>query len=300
MSGLDETVLPPVWSLIRSELAGHPTQTRDELVSRLTPAGLIARAGDAGRTSRHVWPSLRALTQLGVVTSDADHRLSLLDSSLTESAFRSEVAQRLLGVPDEDDPFALRQAGQQPEYHAELAMAWLHLQGFEHEVAGWQAASPLLDRQLGTDRVVLRDTAPFNTFERLARWLGVAVYVAPQTEAQQSALIPDPTDLIREALTTLVPNGAIATVEFLRATAERFPWLPHGRIGRAVAERLPNLDTVDRSATEEVMPQSVSLALTRLQLEQRLVLEEGDDPKQRVLLQYPGGGTRGVARVVIT
>ena len=57
---------------------------------------------------------------------------------------------------------------------------------------------------------------------------------------------------------------------------------------------------LDRSAAEEMLPQGLTLALTRLQFEKRVILEEGDDPKRRIRLQYPGVGEDiGIARVVI-
>ena len=62
---------------------------------------------------------------------------------------------------------------------------------------GWQAASDVLDRQFGVDRRLLRDTAPYNMLERLIDWLGVAVHTG-------TAMIPDPTFVVRAMITTLV------------------------------------------------------------------------------------------------
>jgi hypothetical protein len=301
MSQLDEMVLPAVWSLIRSELVAGPGPTRDELIQRLTPVGLIDRAGNAPAASRHVGPTLRALQQLNLVVSDDDELLSLEDPGLSEPVFRAAVADRMLTVPSGVDPFEIREGGQQPEYHAELAVAWLHLQGFEEELAGWrEAVSPLLDAQFGTSRALLRDTAPYNTLERLVRWLGIGDWGRPERGGRQAALLPDPTRLLRTVLEDLIPEGSVPALEFLNRTGQRFPWLPHGEIGRAVAQQIQGSHRLDRSPDEQMLPQGLTLALTRLQFEKRIILEEGDDPKRRVRLQYPGSAEDlGIARVVI-
>ena len=300
MSQLDEMVLPAVWSLIRGELLAAPLQPRDQLIDRLTPVGLIDRAGSAPAASRHVGPTLRALQQLGLVVSNEQGLLALEDPALPEPAFRAEVARRLLVMPADADPFAIREGGQQPEYHGEIAVAWLHLQGFERELAGWQGASPVLEDQFGTSRSLLRDGAPYNTLERLVRWLGIGDWSRPEGGGRQAALLPDPTRLLRTVLRELVPEGTVSALEFLSRTAQRFPWLPHGEIGRAVAQQIRGSHRLDRSAAEEMLPQGLTLALTRLQFEKRVILEEGDDPKRRIRLQYPGVGEDiGIARVVI-
>jgi hypothetical protein len=300
MSQLDEAVLPAVWSLIRGELLARPLQRRDELIDRLTPVGLIERAGSAPAASRHVGPSLRALQQLGMVVANEEGLLELEDPGLSEPAFRAEVASRLLVMPTGADPFATREGGQQPEYHAEIAVAWLYLQGFERELAGWQSASQVLEDQLGTGRSMLRDGAPYNTLERLVRWLGIGDWGRPEGGGRQAALLPDPTRLLRTVLEELIPEGAASALEFLGRTGKRFPWLPNGEIGRAVAQQIRGSHRLDRSAAEEMLPQGLTLALTRLQFEKRVILEEGDDPRRRIRLQYPGvGEDLGIARVVI-
>jgi hypothetical protein len=56
--------------------------------------------------------------------------------------------------------------------------------------------------------------------------------------------------------------------------------------------------TPDPAVSENTVPQSLTLALLRLQHEGLIELEVGDDPTRRTLLQFPDGETRGVARVI--
>ena len=295
MSDLNETVLPAVWSVIRRELAARPGQPRDDLVARLTPSGLIRRTGaDAGGVSRHVRPTITALENLKLVVADLDGGLRLSQPDLGEEAFRAEVARRLLVVPDGDDPWQVREGGQQLEFHAELALSWLHLQGLEQPIGGWQTASTVLDHQFGVDRLLLRSDVPFNTLDRLARWLGAATYAKSPIVDQQ--LLPDPTDLIRSILPNVMPEPAMSTAEVVAEIARRLPWLPIGNVGAAVAARMA--ETPDRFVTENAVPQSLTLALLRLQHEGLIELEVGDDPNRRTLLEFPDGETRGFARVI--
>jgi hypothetical protein len=295
VSDLNETVLPAVWSVIRRELATRPGQPRNELVARLTPSGLIRRTGaDAGGVSRHVRPTITALESLGVVEADLDGGLRLSQPDLSEQAFRAEVARRLLVVPDGGDPWQVRDGSQQLEFHAELALAWLHLQGLEQPIGGWQSASTVLDQQFGVDRLLLRSDVPFNTLDRLARWLGAAAYAKSPTVDQQ--LLPDPTDLIRSLLPDVMPEPAMTTAEVVAEIGRRLPWLPNGTVGAAVADAMA--ETPDPSVSENTVPESVTLALLRLEHEGLIDLEVGDDPNRRTLLQFPDGETRGFARVI--
>ena len=181
------------------------------------------------------------------------------------------------------------------EFHAELALAWLHLQGIEQPIGGWQSASTVLDHQFGVDRLLLRSDVPFNTLDRLSRWLGAAAYVKSPVVDQQ--LVPDPTDLIRSLLPDLMSEPARSTAEVVAEIARRLPWLPNGRVGAAVAAT--TVDTPDPSVSENTVPQSLAFALLRLQHERLIELEVGDDPNRRTLLQFPDGETRGFARVIL-
>lgn len=295
MSDLNETVLPAVWSVIRRELAARPGQPRNDLVGRLTPSGLIRRTGaDVDGVSRHVRPTISALESLGLVEADVEGALRLSQPHLSEQAFRAEVARRLLVVPDGEDPWQVRDGSQQLEFHAELALAWLHLQGLEQPIGGWQDASAVLDQQLGVNRLLLRSDVPFNTFDRLARWLGAAAYAKSPIIDQQ--LLPDPTDLIRSMLPEVMPQPAMSTSDLAAEIARCLPWLPNGSVGAAVAARIG--EVLDPPASETSVPQSLALALFRLQHEGLIELEVGDDPDRRTLLQFPDGETRGFARVI--
>jgi hypothetical protein len=225
---------------------------------------------------------------------DTDSRLSLDAPNLDEATFRLTIAKRLLDVPADDDPWRLREGTIQLEHHLQVAVAWLCLQGLDAELAGFGSADALLEKQLGADRTLLRDGAPYNTLERLVRWLGVAASMNAAGGA--AALVPDPTTLVRSALDEIVPGGSqIAMIDLLERTAEIFPWLPHGRLGRAVAAKVHNVP--DDSAEHGRCPQCLSLALVRLELEDALDLELGDDARQRVSLSLVGGVTQPVARV---
>lgn len=294
MSELNETVLPSVWSVIRLELAARPGQMRSDLIARLTPAGLIRRTGEAGGPSRHVRPTLTVLEELRLIEADSEERLRLSVPDLRGSAFRAEVTRRLLCPPEGSDLWAVRPGGQQLAYEAELALAWLHLQGVEQPIGNWENAILVLDEQLGGDRALLRSDVPFNTMDRLARWVGAAAITRARTQPQQ--LLPDPTDLVRSLLPELMPERAIATAEFAAGAARVLPWLPNGWIGRAIAGEMSRVP--DPSAGEGRLPQSLSLALLRLEAEGDLTFEPGDDPSRRTLLQFPDGETLGVARVV--
>jgi len=294
MSELNETVLPPIWSVIRNELLKRPGQQRSDLVARLTPSGLIRRTEAAGGVSRHVRPTLIVLEDLGLVEADAEGALRLSQPALTEQAFRAEVTRRLLVIPDDEDPWQVRPGGQQLEFHAELALAWLHLQGLEQPIGGWANASIILDQQLDLDRLLLRSDVPFNVMDRLARWIGAAAYARSPVVDQQ--LLPDPTDLIRSLLGDLMPEPAMPTADVVAAAGLMLPWLPNGSIGRVVAAAMRQIP--DPSLIEGTVPQSLSLALLRLQREGLIDLETGDDPLQRTLLQFPDGETFGVARVI--
>ncbi len=109
-------------------------------------------------------------------------------------------------------------------------------------------------------------------------------------------LLPDPTDLVRSILPNVMPEPAMSTAEVVAEIARRLPWLPIGNVGAAVAAKMA--ETPDRFATENAVPQSLTLALLRLQHEGLIELEVGDDPNRRTLLEFPDGETRGFARVI--
>lgn len=288
MSDLNETILPSVWSLARRALAKEPAQSLDDLIGGLTPAGLIKRSGDAASQSRHVGPSLRKLLELGIITEEAEGMIVLTDPAADEQDFRYAVAKAMLAVPPGDDPWEVRQDSTRLEYHLEAAVAWTQLLGLDSGISNWQSASEVLDQQFTVNRPLLRDTAPYNTLERLATWLGA-------TTVLDSRLVPDPTPLVRASLDTILPEGSCTAGDFLKLSAEEFPWLPHGDLGRAVAAEMREVP--DKSAADGRFPECLSLALVRLELEDVIELDPGDDPRTRVLLSFHGEPERGVAKV---
>jgi hypothetical protein len=294
MSDLNEAVLPSIWTLARRSLLDERAESVDKLITRLTPHALLKRAGTERPSSRHVGPSVRALLALGLIAASSDGSVGLTDEAADEAKFRLEITQRLLRVPDGQDPWEVREGASRLEYHLEMSVAWLHALGLGVEVAGFERAGDLLNHQFGVDRPLLRDTAPFNTLERLVRWLGVGAFTSGT--AARDALIPDPTAIVRSALEQLMPEPSMTAGEFLLRSAELFPWMPHGTLGRAIAERMNAVP--DASARTGRFPEGLSLALIRLELEQVIELHGGDDPKQRVLMSYRGEAGRGVARVV--
>lgn len=289
MPDLNEMILPTVWSLARRALANGPAPSLDALIDRLTPVGLIRRSAEGASRSRHVGPSLRMLRQLGILVEDSDGAVALADLTWDEASFRHAVAVALLAVSEDDDPWEIREGATRLEHHLELAVAWTQILGLNSGIESWQTAAEALDRQFGVDRPLLRDGAPFNTLERFAMWLGVTAVVGRR-------LVPDPTPLVRSALDALVPRPGCSAGEVLRRSAEHFPWLPHGRLGRALAEQMRSVP--DGSAAEGRFPEGLSLALIRLEQENAIVLDPGDDPKTRVLLSFGGGPERALARVV--
>jgi hypothetical protein len=290
MADLNETVLPSVWTLARRALVQGPAASLDVLIERLTPTGLLRRTGDGAATSRHVGPSLRALLSLGLITEADDGAVSLVEAACEESEFRFRVGQALLPIPDGDDPWLVREGAGRLEYHLEVAVAWTQLLGMRSAIDGWPAASEALDRQFGVDRPLLRDTAPYNTLERLVNWLGIAVRTS-------QAIVPDPTEMVRAALPSLLDRDACSAQDFLERSATTFPWMPHGRVGQAVATRMRSVP--DQSSETGRFPEGLSLALVRLAVEGTIELVPGDDPKSRVLLSFAGQPERGVAQVVL-
>jgi hypothetical protein len=290
MADLNETVLPSVWTLARRALAEGPAPSVDALIERLTPTGLLRRAGDGATASRHVGPSVRALLSLGLITEADNGTVSLTDADCEENEFRFRVGQALLRIPDGSDPWLVREGTGRLEYHLEVAVAWTQLLGVRSAIDGWPAASDALDRQFGVDRPLLRDTAPYNTLERLVSWLGIAVRTA-------QTMVPDPTAIVRVALPSLLDGDACLAQEFLERTATAFPWMPHGRVGREVAAHMRSVP--DDSAETGRIPEGLSLALVRLAVEGTIELVSGDDPKSRVLLSFAGQPERGIARVLL-
>ena len=288
MTELTPEILPSVWSLIRRSLLESPGMPKKELVERLTPRGLISRQGSGETTddSRHVRPSLNALLELDVIWEDERSGLQLRIGAESEAAFRRAVTHRLFRVPAEDGSDIWRMRSElQPEYHAEIALAWLHLQGVARPISSFQAAEGLLQEQFGPARVLLRDTAPYNSLERLACWCGAAAQVA--AEGAQRGIIPDPTDAVRAELDAILQPGVDAPArEVVDRIGEVLDWLPHGAVGRAVADRMSVVP--DGSATTGSVPESLSLALIQLHHERVLELVAGDDSADRVTLS-PGG-----------
>lgn len=289
MADLSEQVLPSVWSLIRHSLLNVPGMSRSELIDHLTPRGLITRQEGTTDESRHVRPSLNALIDLGVVTDDGQGSLTLASGSESEQAFRRVVTRRFfeVGSESEEEIWRLRTELQQ-EHHAELALAWLHLQGVTAPIGGFAAAETLLQRQFGSARTLLRDGAPYNVLERLARWCGVAALVDGRDGGGAvAAIIPDPTEAIRSELDDLIEPGADVPVRaVVDKAAEIFPWLPNGAVGRTVAARMS--ECPDRARSEGTVPEGLSLALVQLHHEGLVQLAAGDDASDRVRLA-PGG-----------
>lgn len=290
MPDLPPEILPSVWSLIRSLLAARPLIDRKEAIELLTPRGLIQRteAGEATSDSRHVRPSLQALIDIGAVRVTAQDKLSLADGIHDEDSFRAAVADTYLAIPGNEAVDLSPAGGGKVKHEAQIATAWLQLQGIGSPMTGWQSASQILGRQLGGDRALLRSDVPYNSFERLARWCGVAAKVTVMTDTGLSdGLIPDPTDALRRRLDTVLPPG---TEESARSVIDRatalFPWLPTGAIGRAVAEYMTGVP--DAAAEDGTVPQSLSLALVQLHLDGTLKLIPGDDVTARVTLTPPG------------
>ena len=161
------------------------------------------------------------------------------------------VTRRFFEVGSESDEeiWGLR-SELQHEHHAELALAWFHLQGVTAPIGGFSAAEPLLQRQLGSARTLLRDGVPFNALERLGRWCGVAALVDGRDGGGAvAAIIPDPTEAIRSELDQLIEPGAdMPARAIVDKAAEIFSWLPNGAVGRAVAARMS--ECPDRAPTE--------------------------------------------------
>ena len=252
MSDLNETVLPAVWSVIRRELAARPGQPRNDLVARLTPSGLIRRTGaDAGGVSRHVRPTITALENLGLVEADSNGGPRLSRPDLSERAFRAEVARRLLVVPDGEDPWQVRDGEPAARVSCRTRAGLAAPTGARAADRGMAERLDLLDEQFGVDRLLLRSDVPFNTLDRLARWLGAAAYAKSSVVDQQ--LLPDPTDLIRSLLPDAMLEPAMSTAEVVAEIARRLPWLPNGSVGAAVAGAMaeprtaPSARTLSRS-----------------------------------------------------
>lgn len=290
MTDLNEAVLPPIWTLTRRTLALGPAESLNHLIEKMTPTGLLRRSGDGVATSRHVGPSVRALVALGVIGESQDGGIALTHPDADESAFRLRVGQALLQIPEGDDPWLVREGAGRLEYHLEVAVAWTQLLGMRSEVKGWQVASDVLDRQFGFDRPLLRDTAPYNTLERLVAWLGLAVHTG-------AAMMPDPTPVVRGMLPMLVGSDGCSAQELLERSAAAFPWMPHGQLGREVAARMRSVP--DESGTAGRLPEGLSLALVRLTQEGLIELVPGDDPASRVLLSFAGQPGQGISRLVM-
>ena len=210
-----------------------------------------------------------------------------------EAAFRFEAARHLLSIPNGTDPWEERPESKRLEYDLQVAVAWFCLQGIESGLSTFPAAEDRLMKQLGADRKLLRDSAPYNTLERWIEWLGLGGFT---TIAGVRLLVPDPTPLVRFALDDLVPSGTYVSMpEFLDRAAVIFPWLPHGALGEAVAAGLREVP--DASAEEKRAPECLSLALVRLEIEGEIALEPGDDPRTRVLLSLGGSERLAVARI---
>jgi hypothetical protein len=258
------------------------------LVERLTPRGLIERqeGGETTHESRHVRPSLSALVTLGVVAEDGNGGLQLNDGADSETAFRRAVTRQIfdVGSDDEDEVWRMRSEFQ-PEHHAEIALSWLHLQGVAEPITSFPLAEDRLQRQLGPAQRVLRDTAPFNALERLARWCGVAAHAAG--DGSPAGIIPDPTEAIRAEFDEVIEPGAdVPARDVVNRIGEIFSWLPNGTVGRAVAARMT--DVPDAAGASGTVPQGLSLALIQLHHEGVLELVAGDDASDRVALSPSG------------
>jgi hypothetical protein len=288
MADLNEMELPAVWTLARRALAREPAPSLDVLIERLTPTGLLRRTGDGVPTSRHVGPSVRALLRYGVLSEADDGTVSLVDPDQDEAAFRLRIAEALLPIPADEDPWHVREGSGRLEFHLEVAVAWTQSFGANTALGAWSAASDVLDRQFGVDRDWLRDTAPYNALERLVSWLGLAVRTS-------AGLVPDPTPLLRTALPSLLPDRVCSAQDFRQRTAAAFPWMAHGTIGQQVAERMRTKG--DTSGVDGAFPEPLSLALTRLAAEGRIDLVPGDDAASWVLLSFGGEPGRGIAQV---
>jgi hypothetical protein len=293
MPDLEEYQLPVVWSLVRGALSDAPAPiARDVLIDRLTPAGLISR--ERKSDSRHVGPSLRALESFGVVAGGRDGLRLATPAAGEEERFRLEVARRMLRLPGDEGLWAENRGGGLV-HQAQAAVAWLCLQGFDCRAGRFDETEPLLRRQFGADRTLLRSDVTYNALVRLALWLGVAGALPAPDDGFR--LMPDPTPLLRTALDDLLaPGEAVSAATLLERIGAIFPWLPHGPIGRAVAERMTIVP--DDGAREGRISACLSLALTRLRMEGALSLDAGDDTRQRIGLSLPGGATASVARVV--
>ena len=292
MPALAEQVLPSVWTLVYRLLVAQPGISREQAIDLLTPRGLVSRTGGSTE-SRHVRPTIASLIDLGIVEDHAGE-LKLADDINSEDDLRREIASRFLRLPpDEADPWRLR-SELEPEHHAQLAVAWLHLQGITTPLVGYRAAADALDRQLGDARSLLRDVAPYNTLERVARWCGVAASMNGPGRA--SALVPDPTEAFRLRLDDLVPAGEeVPARDVVTRLGEIFPWLPHGDIGLIVADALREIP--DTSVERGALSQGASIALTELEIDGSLKLIPGDDASDRVTLTLTGGETQAVARI---
>jgi hypothetical protein len=233
---------------------------------------------------------VRALLSLGLIAEAEDGSVRLTHADCQEDEFRFQAGEALLRIPDGADPWLVREGTGRLEYHLEIAVAWTQLLGVQSNIDGWQAASDALDRQFGIDRRLLRDTAPYNTLERLVTWLGIAVQTG-------RGMVPDPTGLVRVALPSLMGGDACSAQDFLERTATAFPWMPHGWLGRAVAAQMRLVP--DDSASAGRFPEGLSLALVRLGVENKVELVPGDDPTSRVLLSFAGEPDRGISRVVL-
>jgi hypothetical protein len=278
-----------VWSIVHRVLEADREVAEEDLIARLTPFGLIERSE---QRSRHVGPSVRALAALGLIES-VNGKLRLATADLDDTAFRFAAAQRLLSIPNGADAWEVRPESKRLEYDLQVAVAWFCLQGIDSGLSAYTAAEKRLVKQLGAQRNLLRDQAPYNTLERWIEWLGLGGLTRVGGE---SWMVPDPTPLVRFALNDLVTPGTYMSMpEFLDRIADLFPWLPHGAVGVQVAARLR--DVPDDSAEHKRVPECLSLALIRLEIAGDIALDAGDDPRTRLLLSLGGSERTPVARI---
>jgi hypothetical protein len=277
-------MLPYVWTSAWKAMSAHDDWIGlDELVSQLTPSGLVKDG-----KSRHVADCLRRLCTLEDVVEQEKGALRLADTVRDELEFRIAVGRGFL-TRVEGDLFR-KEAELLLANASQVGTAWMCLQGDSPPESFKDGSDRLLDEQFGPDRGFLRAQAPWDPLIWVMKWARFATVIY---QGGTNRVLVEPSEYVLRALKTLDARGQVRMSTLRDHVAHEIPVLAEGEIGRRLASTAvkPLDEWVQGTGEGTWVSAPLHRALRRLEHRGILRIDYGDDSMDRVALLGSDGSS---------
>jgi hypothetical protein len=291
-------ILPNVAAVLLRAVRGSESQvSKEELEKAVAPAALQRGEGGASRPgSKGFDDTLTACVVMGLFERDGDViRLHPQLADDLRDRRKEPDARRVLRelVLAEQLNFGLWDSTEGAR-DLTRALAWYMAQDPLRAPGGWNEPAGVdlvQEAQFAASERVFSNDTRWGAFTRWAMFLGFAVRVPRDTRI---ALVPDPTDAVRDVVPSLLGSGRTEVNAFVEELGRHLPVLDSGKYRREVEARM-RPDAV--AASSDQLSPSLAHALLRLRDERCLVIEDLADAPMKMRLPSGFGPERTVTHV---